>query len=323
MTGLEFELDNFMLYCTSRNLSKKTLASYEQALKLFCNYLQEHFNIVDANNVQSGHIRQYIKYLQDRGKYTVVSREQSKQSNFPNNRTDHGKQVSMITIANYVRNIKVFFNWLHDERGITNNPVAKVAIPKIERKMKTLLTPEQLKKVLAQFETTTFTGYRNWMITRLLLDTGCRISECLSIQPEHIDFNHKSILIVNPKNKQERYVYFSFKLSGELKSWLKYHDRYSNSLYLFPTIRGTQLDIRGYERALKQAGANVGVQIHPHQLRNNFAKYYILNGGDWFSLCRILGHSSVEVTQKSYADFSDLEVGKKYQQHSPLSTMDI
>ncbi|MNC70973.1 site-specific tyrosine recombinase XerC [compost metagenome] len=67
-----------------------------------------------------------------------------------------------------------------------------------------------------------------------------RIGECLSVEPENIDFKHKSILITNPKNKQQRYVYFSPKLSLELKNWLKYHDRYSESNYLFPTTRGTQ-----------------------------------------------------------------------------------
>lgn len=93
---------------------------------------------------------------------------------------------------------------------------------------------------------------------------------------------------------------------------MNYRDRYSDAPLFFPTIRGTQLEIRNYEKALRDAGQKVGIMIHPHQLRNNFAKYYILNGGDWFSLCRILGHSSVEVTQRAYLDFSDEEIGKKY-----------
>ncbi|WP_268877027.1 tyrosine-type recombinase/integrase [Niallia nealsonii] len=86
-----------------------------------------------------------------------------------------------------------------------------------------------------------FHGYRNWMITRLLLDTGMRISECLSLKPEDIDFKNKAILIKNTKNKQQRYVYFSFKMSSDLKRWLQYHDRFSSSDYLFPPINGIKL----------------------------------------------------------------------------------
>lgn len=324
MTDFEFQIDNFMLYCSSRNLAKKTMRSYEQTLKLLGVYLEKQFQITDVQKVQSGHIRNYIKYIQERGKYSVVSNMESTMSNFPQNRTDYKKQVSTVTVANYVRNIKVFFNWLHSiEHDIVKNPCEKIENPKIIRKAKKTLSIDDIKRVLGQFEISRFHDYRNSVVTKTLLDTGMRIGECLSIEPENIDFKHKSILITNPKNKQQRYVYFSPKLSLELKNWVKYRDRYSESNYVFPTTRGTQLDIRNYEKALREAGKKVNVDIHPHQLRNNFAKYYILNGGDWFTLSRILGHSSVEVTQKAYLDFSDEEVGKKYQMHSPLSHMDI
>ncbi|WYV20177.1 tyrosine-type recombinase/integrase [Paenibacillus sp. FSL H8-0175] len=313
-----------MLFCSSKNLSRKTMASYEQALKLFGQYLKQQFKIEEVTKVQTGHIRQYIKYLRERGKYTVVSTEESKEVNHPESRSDFKKDISTATIANYVRNIKVFFNYLHDiEKEIPKNPLTNVESPKIERKIKKTLAPEQLKKVLSQFDLSTFHGYRNNVIMRLLLDTGMRIGECLSLLPESIDFKHKSIHVINTKNKQERFVYFSYKTANEIKRWMKYRDRYSDSPFLFPTIRGTQLEVRNYEKALRDAGAKVGISIHPHQLRNNFAKYYILNNGDWFSLCRILGHSSVEVTQKAYLDFSDEEIGKKYQKHSPLTFMDI
>ncbi|MBA9088397.1 site-specific recombinase XerD [Fontibacillus solani] len=59
MTDFEFQIENFMLYCTSRNLAKKTLSSYEQTLRLFGAYLRDHFEIEDAKKVQSGHIRQF------------------------------------------------------------------------------------------------------------------------------------------------------------------------------------------------------------------------------------------------------------------------
>ncbi|KEO83275.1 site-specific integrase [Tumebacillus flagellatus] len=71
MTNFEFQIDNFMLYCSSKNLSKKTLASYEQALKLFAFYAQKEFDIVEVERVQTAHVRHYIKYLRERGKYTV------------------------------------------------------------------------------------------------------------------------------------------------------------------------------------------------------------------------------------------------------------
>lgn len=313
-----------MLYCTSKNLSVKTLKSYEQTLKLFSAYIKNEFDISEVDKVKSAHIRHYIKYLRERGKYTVTVNEKSATVNFPHMRDDYRKPLSTTTISNYIRNIKVFFNYLYEvEREIRKNPVEAIESIKPSRKKKPLLSKEELQKVMRTFDNTTFHGYRDWLITRLILDTGMRIGECLALTPDVIDFKTKSILIENPKNNQQRYVYFSQKISRELKNWLLYRDRYSNSFYLFPTIRGTQLEIRNFERTLRLNGKKVGVDIHPHQLRNNFAKYYLLNGGDFVTLSHILGHSSVEVTQKAYLDFTDGEIGRKYQRHSPLSHLDI
>ncbi len=279
MTDVEFQIDNFMLYCTSKNLSRKTLASYEQTLKLFAQYLQKEHNIDEVKRIQSGHIRHYIKYLRERGKYTVVVKESTKGINYPDHRTDYQKPISSTTIANYVRNIKVFFNYLHKvEREISKNPLETIEAIKPERKVKQTLTNQEIKQLLHAFDVSTLHGYRNATITRLLFDTGMRVNECLSLLPEHIDFIHRSILITNAKNKQERFVYFSPTMANELKRWLQYKDRYVESPFVFPTTKGTKLEVRNFEYALRQVGQKIGVHIHPHLLRNNFAKYYILNG---------------------------------------------
>lgn len=324
LSDIELHMDNFMLYCSSKSLSQKTLKSYEQTLRLFVQYMENEFQINEVSKIKSAHIRHYIKYLRERGKYTVVSNDASMKVNHPDHRNDYNKPISDATIANYLRNIKVFFNYLHSvEREIKINPVENIKNIKPSRKQKALLSSEEIVKILRHFDITTFHGYRNWVVTRLLLDTGMRISECLALRPDNIDFKNKAILIENPKNRQQRYVYFSFKMSSDLKRWLLYRDRYSNSDFLFPTIRGTQLEIRNFEKSLRDVGKKVNIAIHPHQLRNNFAKYYLLNGGDWATLSRILGHSSVEVTQKAYLDFTDKEIGQKYQKHSPLQSLDI
>lgn len=95
LTELEFYLEDFLLACQSRNLSSKTLSSYEQSLKLFLAYLKaEHGIEEDVQRVKTGHIRQYIAYVQERGKYTVVNREAAKMINHPQNRKDFKKKVS-------------------------------------------------------------------------------------------------------------------------------------------------------------------------------------------------------------------------------------
>jgi integrase/recombinase XerD len=131
------------------------------------------------------------------------------------------------------------------------------------------------------------------------------------------------ILVTKTKGNKERYVYFSQVMARELNHYLKFKDRYTETELLFPTTRNTLLSIHSFEKQLKQAGEEAGISVHPHQIRNNFARHYLLNGGDFYTLSRILGHSSVTVTEQAYMDLTREEIAKKYQQHSPLSNWNI
>lgn len=100
-----YQIDDFMEYCVEKGLSKKTISSYEQTLILFARYLIEQCNIETATKVKKDTIRSYIKYLRERGKYTITGNERSKEYNHPDNRKDYGKKVSDVTINNYITNI--------------------------------------------------------------------------------------------------------------------------------------------------------------------------------------------------------------------------
>lgn len=320
----DLQLDSFMLHCDSKQLSKKTMKSYDQTIKLFQYYLKNELGITDAAKVKSSHIRLYIKYLRERGKYTVTTANSKWSNNNPYQRSDYKKEISNTTIANYQRNIKVFFNFLKNEREIIDNPMDTIEKVKPKRKQKQLLTPEELKIFFNSFDLSKFHEYRTWLMCRLILDSGMRANETCSLIPEDVDFRTKSILIRKPKNGHERYAFFGHKMSADLRRWMKYRDRFSGSDFLFPTIRGTKLDVTNFERSIRRTAKNVGLEVHPHLLRNNFAKYYLIEGnGDFATLSRILGHSSVEVTQKAYLDFTDKEIGKKYQRHSPINNLKL
>ncbi|MEK4346724.1 tyrosine-type recombinase/integrase [Paenibacillus sp. FSL P4-0184] len=319
LSDLEFFLEDFLAYCQNKNLSRKTINSYEQSLKLFVAYLKNQHDVDKVKEVRVGHIRQYIAFLQERGKYTVVNRESSKLVNFPENRMDFRKEVSSITINNYIRNIKVFFNWLKQEGELLKNPVENITQIKTVRRQKKGISQEEFNGLIEKFDYTKFHGYRNKLIVLLLQDTGMRIGECLELIVDAIDFKNKMILLTKTKGNKERYVYFSNVMQRELKQYLKFKDRYTESELLFPTTKGTPLSIQSFEKQLKDVSKMAGIDVHPHMIRNNFARHYLLNGGDFYTLSRILGHSSVTVTEQAYMDLTREEIARKYQNHSPLS----
>lgn len=255
------------------------------------------------------------------GKYQVKIKELS-QVNNPEARGDFGKQISTNTINNYLRNIKVFFNWLYDEDEIVSNPVDKIKQLKKTDRVKPLLSQDEIKGILQAFNKLTFDGYRNYIITMFILDTGCRITECLSIKINDIDFLNKIVVLKNTKNKKERCVFFSQRMKRELKRWIAYKDRYMSSDLIFPSNRENQLLIGTYETALRKIGTKLSIDLFPHRLRANFAQYYLLNGGDLFTLSRILGHSDIEVT-KIYLQLDDKTVSRQYQKYSPLENFKL
>ncbi|MBK3494046.1 hypothetical protein JFL43_04055 [Viridibacillus sp. YIM B01967] len=179
ITEFDLQLDSFMLHCDAKYLSPKILKSFEQTVTLFGNYLKQELKIEDAAKVKSSHIRQYIKYLRNRGKYTVSASEKALEINYPNRREDYQKPMSDVTIANYTRNMKIFFNFLKMEREIVGNSVSTVEKIKLKRKQKQLLSPEEIKLVLRTYNLTKFHEYRTWTQLRLIIDTGFRATDVL------------------------------------------------------------------------------------------------------------------------------------------------
>lgn len=79
-----------------------------------------------------------------------------------------------------------------------------------------------------------------------------------------------------------------------------------------------------FEKNFKKYVTLCGIKkyVTPHSLRNNFGRRFLIAGGDIFTLSKILGHSSVEVTEQAYADLSDGDICRNYQRFSPIENMD-
>lgn len=321
MYQFDYDIENFMTYCQCQNLRPKTLQSYEQALRIFERYMIEIHKVTEADEVREGHIKDYIKYLLERGKYTVVSNEQSRNLNHPQNRNDLEKPVSKTTINNYIRNIKVFFNYLHENHEIKTNPVKRVKQLTNERKPVEFISDDDFKKLISALDKSKFHENRDLTIIQLLIDTGMRLGETLLIKVEDVDMKRCSIFLPadNTKGKKSRMVFFSEEMEKVLRQWLRYKDRYRNSDYLFCTNEGKPLNVSNFEVNFRQYAKRIDLKnAHPHMLRNNFAKRFLMDGGDIYTLSRILGHSSVTVTEQAYLDLNDEDLRVNYAPHSPL-----
>lgn len=316
----------YMEYCQSKQLRKKTMLSYEQSLKLFAVWLEDTQEITHVEKIREMHVRRYIIELQTRGKYTFYSRRGTPSEEGAKRRRDYSQKMSNITINNYLRNISPFFVWLVEIEAISRSPMAKVKELPQQRKAREFLEDDEVKTLFASMDTGHFSEYRDLLVMMVMLDSGMRIGETLSIEMSQIDLLSRTIELPAEKTKGRtaRTVFFSKKVEKELRRWLQYKDRYCESDYAFPVKRtGGVLQVSQYEtnfrRYLERAG--IGKKITPHTFRNNFAKRCLLSGMDIYTLSRILGHSSVTVTEQAYLDIYDKELKVKYARFSPMDAI--
>lgn len=325
MNKFDYEIDDFMNFCSSKGLSKKTIGSYEQTLRLFARYLQDIEEVTSTKEVTKEMVRKYIVYVKERGKYTIVTNENTKEINRPHNRTDYTKPVTNVTINNYIRNLKVYFNFMEDNYIIRVNPMEKTKFLKAQRKKKAFIKDEEFKKLLKCLDTSKFAEYRDYIIIQLIFDTGMRLGETLSLEITDFDLQNRAINLRAEitKAKIPRTVFFSYKMCEELKRWLKFKDRYIETNFVFPTqVRDKQLEINNFEKNYRKYCERVNIEeASPHGLRNNFAKRCLMQGMDIYTLSRILGHSSVTVTEECYLDLNDEDIRKNYQKYSPLMNL--
>ena len=325
-TNFNFQIDEFMLFCRSRQLREKTMISYEQTLRLFERWCWEQFKIDAVEHINEGLIRRYITDLMERGKYTFYVNDKGKAINHPDRRRDFRAPITKTTINNYIRNLRVFFNWLERDYIIQRNPMSRIRQLKNDRKAKEYITDEDFKKLINHLDKSYFSEHRDYAMIILMIDSGMRLGECSSLLVSDINLAKKQIFLRAEitKGRQDRIVYFSDKTEIIVRRWLQYKDRYVESDYAFPVkATGGSVGVSNFESNfssyLKRAG--LSQKISPHCLRNNFAKRCLMNGMDIFTLSKLLGHSSVTVTEQAYLDLTDEDMGKRYRNFSPFASM--
>jgi len=152
----------------------------------------------------------------------------------------------------------------------------------------------------------------------LLVDTGCRVSEALSLTRKNVDFENL-LVTLQGKGGKERRVPISLECRKKLYQWLNSHDHD----LAFPTEAGGKLtydNIRGDFQIVLRA---VKVQQSEgcfHALRRFFAKSYVSGGGNLLYLRKLLGHASLQITQQ-YVDCDEESLQQAHKALSPLERL--
>lgn len=197
----------------------------------------------------------------------------------------------------YIRSLNVFFHWLH-EKGLVKERLT-LRVMRKEQNIIPIFTDEHIKKIL-HFRPKSFYEWRMWAICNTLLDTGMRVSECLALKRPDVDWDNLLLTII-VKGRRQRKVPFSYELRKVLHQYLQRREGINlNGEWLFPTVSSMKIGYRNFHRDMVifcQKLRITGVRISPHSFRHYFASNFVRQGGDVYTLSRLLGHSSVKVTE--------------------------
>lgn len=220
------------------------------------------------------------------------------------------------TINGRVRTVRAVLHFAYEQGYVARDFGADVPLLRPERVIIQTFSEGQITNLLRQPDRHTFTGLRDYTMMLLLLETGIRLSECEGITLSDVHLQEGTIL-VHGKGSKDRTVPFQSKMKKVLQTYIEARGA-AQTDRLFVTLERKTMSRRYIQELISQYGEAAqirGVRVSPHTFRHTMAKFYVLAGGDIFSLQRILGHSSLE-TVRIYVEMFSHEVQHQHQKFS-------
>lgn len=272
-----------------------------EALTSFIKYVQleKNFSIHTVREYEAD-IKQFLHFLEQEGVYCLTDVEYLHARLYVT--TLYEENMARTSISRKISSIRSFFRYLNREVDLDDAPFRSLYHPKKEERLPSFFYEEELQQLFAASSGEDEKSIRNMAILELLYATGIRVSECISIEVNQIDFAY-SILRVMGKGRKERIVPFGQYAHNALKRYMdevrpklmknKEHQR------LFVNMRGGELTARGVRHILSEMmeDASLHSKIYPHMLRHTFATHLLNNGADLRTVQELLGHAHLASTQ--------------------------
>lgn len=291
-----FEMfERFMTVKKTEGLSVRTITDYYTNFEYFKSYIVEDLS---SDQISTDVFRGFVGYML------------------------HEQDLSPVTANIRIRTMRAFIRFCFIE-GFIDSPIHDNFKP-VKTPEDTLesFTPDEIKKLLSVIDDELYTGYRDKLIILVLLDTLVRISELVSIKRANVDLKAGFITLEagHTKTRKARTVPLSTKTIKLLNEYINETADFDDE-YLFLTYDGHQINPSTIRIILRDYGKKAGItnkRVSPHTFRHTGALFYIMNGGDPFSLQKILGHSHMNMVRK-YIQMTDTDVRRQHNSFSPLN----
>ena len=218
--------------------------------------------------------------------------------------------------------LRSFYAYYYKHEMITTNPSVLIDVPKIHDKNIIRLDTDEVAMLLDYIEHCgdTLTGQkrmyhektkdRDLAIVTLLLGTGIRVSECVGLDVEDVDFKNNGIKVTR-KGGNEMVVYFGPEVEKALKKYLEVRENITplagHEHALFYSTQRRRIGVQAIENLVKKYAREITTtkKITPHKLRSTYGTALYQETGDIYLVADVLGHKDVNTTKKHYAALDD------------------
>lgn len=266
----------FVVEKKAENLSQSTLDTYDIHIKNFMDTMEiSNFScaLLNENNAM------YLDWVEDL-------------------QTEQGKKD--VTIASYCRSVRAFLYWLQDNSYI--DPFS-VKIPKYQKTIKQCYSADELSTLLKKpAKTCSEVQYQTWVFINLICATGLRLSSALNLKVRDINIKEKALYVQQTKNNKAQILFLNDNMLTILKKYVALFDLETDD-FLFCTAEKTQLAKRTIQDNVATYNRKLGIEkTSIHLFRHTYAKNYYQQTKDIYSLCQVLNHSSIAVTENYLRD---------------------
>lgn len=291
--------------------STKTRISYAYDIRIFFRFLKEmnpslktvditKFPVSVLDQIKSVDLEEYQEYLK-------VYESSDKQ--ITNGEKGLKRKMSAL---------RSFYAYYYKRQLISTNPTMLVDMPKLHEKTIVRLEPNETASLLDYIEHCgdELTGqqkmyyektkHRDLAIVTLLLGTGIRVSECVGLDIQDVDFENNGIKVIR-KGGNEMIIYFGEEVEKALKDYLPHRDAIAplpgHENALFYSTQRRRIGVQAVENMVKKYAKAVTTtkKITPHKLRSTYGTTLYQETGDIYLVAEVLGHKDVNTTRKHYA----------------------
>lgn len=304
-------IEGFLLDFSLRRSASTAYRAYHPALR----HLLRRLGDMHLDTITPDALRQFLHYL-----ITDYIPDRNQHS------TRKGTPLSGSAIDNHWKALRSFFRWAHDIGLIASNPAANLQRPRFLTPEVQPFSEDEIKRLLKAAEYTSVTrngktvrvrrptARRNMALLLLMLDTGLRLGEISRLKVADVRLEAREIYVA-PYGTGQKTKSRTVPI-GKTTAIVLWHYLAQDELDLGRPL--FSISAKSIRTLILRLGESAAVQhTHPHRFRHTFAVEYLRNGGDIFTLQRILGHSSLDMVRR-YLNLTQTDLQAAHRRASPV-----